>query len=201
MTEKSAIQKMVEWLKKRRAKVFVWNENYVERQSVLKKAQELAAEEAKAKPEAPASLVERIAEYADSLKDRAEEKWNDDISEDLAKICREFTAKPTADKGLVDELSEFSECCRDRRCFAGATKIDEILSRYTPAEQEAKEEPLAVLAMRKGFNRVQSFRLSDMTWTFWIDGERIQAHELFANTYAEAEAKARKFLLSLEDKV
>ena len=65
---KSAIEQMVEWLKKRRAKVFVWNDNYVERQSVLRKAQELQAEEQAQKSTAPAGLWEELNDlYKKSL--------------------------------------------------------------------------------------------------------------------------------------
>lgn len=76
----------------------------------------------------------------------------------------------------------------------GAYQFNEILSRHE------QEEPLAVLADRKGFNKVQSFKLSDDTWTFWIDGYKIQYVEVFADTYALAEAKARQYLMGLEDK-
>ena len=114
---KSAIEQMVEWLKKRRAKVFVWNDNYVERQSVLRKAQELQAEEQAHKPEAPAGPVK------DNL-----ESW-----EDEAKAFYEATGylRPGKDPGIIGD-TDYRER-RDREWKTWCAGYGYCASRYHPA--------------------------------------------------------------------
>ena len=86
----------------------------------------------------------------------------------------------------------------------GRRLVDEILSR---AEQEAKEEPLAVLSYKRGFGVAYGWGEIDMSgnphqFEIWFTdkGSRHRLHLVVGKTYAECEAKARAYLTGLPDK-
>ena len=75
-----------------------------------------------------------------------------------------------------------------------------------PPSRHAAEEPLAVLADRKGFNRIQYDAYTDGQKSVYLtEGEKYDKdttleQEFYGGTYAAAEAKARQFLNTLPDK-
>jgi len=101
----------------------------------------------------------------------------------------------------IAELREFYKsavfnCWLNKR---GADVLGEILSRATPA----KDEPLAVLADRKGWWLSRSRHYPDR-WVLNFDSLNPDYYgpldkPIIAPTYAAAEAKARAYLESLPD--
>lgn len=65
-------------------------------------------------------------------------------------------------------------------------------------------EPLAVLADRKGIRRFQYDVYGDNTWSIYLNKDEENGHwvekEFYASTYALAEAKARAYLMALDEK-
>jgi len=80
-------------------------------------------------------------------------------------------------------------------CVSGPELADRILK----AIESEGQEPLAVLADRKGFFiRYIAFAFSK--WIIWINGDKNPIREQFCDlTYAACESKARAYLESLPD--
>ncbi len=79
------------------------------------------------------------------------------------------------------------------------TRFVNILSRAKSESPTPEQEPLAVLADRKGYNTVESKTLSDGTWSLYINGTRIMFKDFFGVSLCEAESKARVYLMGLPD--
>ena len=103
----------------------------------------------------------------------------------------------------IRELCAFPYLCNGEPSI-NVVRVLEIISR---AEQEDKEEPLAVLADRKGYviSRIDGRSDGDYKWAIGMTFQDEEGNEgkwkgFEAPTYAAAEAKARKYLESLPDK-
>jgi hypothetical protein len=117
-------------------------------------------------------------------------------------LAEEQEAKPTADKGLVEEI--LALCNATIRVNGQDIEIRDIdkrdikkiLSRY-----EAKqEEPLACLADRKG-RYISYIHKAEYGWDIGIAlFNKSGSLEFNGNTYAEAESKARHYLMGLPDR-
>jgi hypothetical protein len=108
-------------------------------------------------------------------------------------------ATPTAPASLVEELKEWVALYKGKVSSGwAANEVEDIISRYTPVKED---EPLAVIADRKGFN-VECHRATSEDWRIilfqYIRGEEISSH--ISPTYAGAEAATRAYLVTLPDK-
>ena len=108
--------------------------------------------------------------------------------------------EPKAPAGLVEEMKVYLDSCADIE-QTEYDEIYEIISRY-----EA-EEPLAVLADRKGYEAVNIIPPTGVVkeWDIELlrgyeDGDGVELEKtITAPTYAECEAKARSYLNGLTD--
>ena len=153
--KKSAIEQMVEWLKKRRAKVFVWNDNYVERQSVLRKAQELQAEEQAQKPTAPAGLWEELNDLYKKSLYHPGLCLNVMGAYDVKDLLDKYRPAPSSDEGSFKILEPNSveqaiELYRNNPIFNRLVdlRVQEILSRH-PATAKSADHFVEVNKMVK----------------------------------------------------
>ena len=157
--------------------------------AVYDKARQLLAEEEAEKATAPASLVEGL------------EAW-----ENEAEAFYKATGylRPGKDPGIIGDGGYTQRRDKAWLIWCGGWNYRDTLSRHTEAKQD---EPLAVLADRKGFKGVVFERSNDgaigpreyycSPFTSLPDG----GNEWFDSpTYAGAESKARAYLNTLPDK-
>ena len=108
-------------------------------------------------------------------------------------------------KTLIEELRELVsryELSAHRglqEVCSGVLDVCDKLDRHSKVE-----EPLAVLADRKGILRFQYDVYGDNTWSIYLNKDEENGHwtekEFYSSTYAECEAKARAYLEGLDDK-
>lgn len=126
MADKSAIEKMVEWLDDRiNVDHFPINEN-----DILEEARRLALEEAKEKPPASASLVEELAD----LEHRRWSHWQEWCHKVLREQCpSEAMEKVLArwDKQIATEYKDLSEREKEMDRIEARKSLN-IFSRYRP---------------------------------------------------------------------
>jgi len=125
------------------------------------------------------------------------------------KLMEEILSRAEAergDEGLREELRQLSLHQQAYQTVWKFAHQMEVILACHPTPTPAKDEPLAVLADRKGFGRIQYDAYTDGQKSIYItenekeDKELITEKEFYAPTYAAAEAKARAYLESLDVK-
>ena len=107
----------------------------------------------------------------------------------LSELAKE---RPTAHAGLVEELRAIMTMDM-LSPFAKELRVKEILSRY-----EEAEEPLAVIADRKGvYITIQGPDYNKSAWFVVLRGA--DHSEFRGKTYEQAESLAREYLEKMED--
>jgi hypothetical protein len=126
----------------------------------------------KQKPEAPAGLVEEV----------------NNIQDYDAGLLNDYGA------GKIGWWQDYIRSELERCNYYWREKIDSIISRHKP------QEPLAVLADRKGITAIgyRQTNTSGKCVESW--GAKIGPSVFYGKTYAEAESKARQYLEGLPDK-
>lgn len=120
--------------------------------------------------------------------------------------CEGWEYRLKAVKKIVKGRCQFIPACKTERAYQkglreALTVIEGMLS-LTPAPTE--QEPLAVLADRKGFNVITSCNghnwSIDLKYKYEI-GSCAEDYGVCEDTYSAAEQAARNYLMGLEDKV